>query len=360
MSGHKRTRTRVASGIYRDQYGLAATVKVGRVQREQRFAPDEPLDTIKAWQARTRADLTDDREETRTIDDAVPERGTFAGDLPRRLKQIEGWAQFASDRSHLRAWLSFVGPLRRTAIRPSHVRAAFSAWATAGKSPRTIRHRRRVFRELYQGLDGAHARPPIKGIKIPKPEDPHPTPVPLATIQKVAASLKRGKVGKKRHGPKRTLASVQYAEPAKARARFLVRATTGQRPSQIMRAKPADVDLKRRIWFVRAGKGGHAIPLPMTPDMVRAWKAFAAADAWGTFDSRSFSKTLRRHGWPKGVWPYSLRHTFAIDHLLAGTSIGDLQGLLGHKQIETTRRHYAPVLLSLLRKTVGRRKLKLA
>jgi len=354
------TRTRIATGVYRDRYGVAATVKVGGVQREQRFPADERLDTIKAWQVRTRADLTEDREDTRSIDDPVPERGTFASDLPRRLKQIEGRASYKSDRSHLQAWLPFIGKFPRTAIRPSHVRAAFSAWLTAGRKPRTIRHRRRVLRELYQALDGAHARPPLKGVKVPTPADPHPTPVPLATIRHVAASLKKGKTGTKRHGPKRTLAVVQHAQPEKARARFLVRATTGQRPSQIMRAKPADLDLKRRIWFVRAGKGGHAIPLPLTPDMVRAWKMFAAADAWGFFDSRSFSKTLRRHGWPTGVRPYSLRHTFAIDHLLAGTSLGDLQGLLGHAQIETTRKHYAPVLLALLRKTVGRRKLKLA
>lgn len=360
MKNLKRIRVRIARGVYRDQYGQAATVKVGRIQREQRFPKDEPVDRMQAWQVRTRAELTEDRDETATIDEPIPERGTFASDLPRRLKQIESRASYKSDRSHLSAWLPFVGPMKRTAIRPSHVRAAFSAWITDGKSPRTIRHRRRVFRELYQGLDGAHARPPLKGVKVPKPEDPHPTPVPLATIQRVAASLKKGKTGQKRHGPKRTLARVQYAEPAKARARFLVRATTGQRPSQIMRATMADVDLKRRIWFVRAGKGGHAIPLPLTADMVKAWKAFAAAKAWGPFDSRSFSKTLRRHGWPKGTRPYNLRHTFAIDHLLAGTSIGDLQGLLGHRQIETTRKHYAPVLLALLRKTVGRRKLKLA
>lgn len=357
---NRRKRTRIAEGIYQDQYGRAATVKVGRVQREQRFPRDEPLETMKAWQVRTRADLTEDRDETQSIDEPIPQRGTFADDVPRRLKQIAGRASYKSDRSHLAAWVPFIGKMRRTNIRPSHVRAAFSAWIVEGKSARTIRHRRRVLRELYQGLDGAHAKPPLKGVKVPKPEDPHPTPVPLATIQKVATSLKAGKTGHKRHGPKRTLALVTYAEPAKTRARFLVRATTGQRPSQIMRALPADVDLKRRVWFVRAGKGGRAIPLPLTPDMVHAWKVFAAANAWGAFDARSFSKTIRRHGWPKGTRPNNLRHTFAIDHLLAGTSIGDLQGLLGHKQIETTRRHYAPVLLALLKRTVGRRKLKLA
>jgi integrase len=126
-----------------------------------------------------------------------------------------------------------------------------------------------------------------------------------------------------------------------------------------MRAEPGDVDLKRRIWFVRAAKGGHAIPLPLTQDMIRAWKAFIAADAWGAFDARSFSKTIRRHGWPKGIRPYNLRHTFAIDHLLAGTDIGDLQGLLGHRQIETTRKFYGPILLARLKKATRGRRLRL-
>lgn len=355
-----RKRTRLAEGIYADQYGIAATVKVGRDQREQRFPPDTPIRTMEAWRARTRAELTDDQEDAATIDGPAPERGTYANDLERYLPTIAGRPSFASDRSHLRAWLPVLGSMKRGAIRPSHLRNGFTAWHAAGLSPRTLRHRRRVIRELWQGLDGAHAKPPIKGIKLPTPADPSPMPVPIATIQKVAASLKNGRIGRKRHGPNRTLALVHYHEPEQARARFLVRATTGQRPSQIMRAKPADVDLKRRIWFVRPGKGGRQIPLPLTVDMVKAWKAFAAAKAWGPFDTRSFSKTLRRHGWPKGIRPYNLRHTFAIDHLLAGTSLGELQGLLGHAQIETTRRHYAPVLLALLKKTVGKRRLKLA
>jgi integrase len=354
------TRTRVATGIYRDQCGFLAAVSCRRRRRDQRFPPDTSLEFIENWRIRTRGELADEDADVAALDEPEPERGTFRHDLPRYLKRIVGRASYKADRSHLHAWLPFIGRLKRTAIRPSHVRAAFSTWALEGKSPRTIRHRRRVLRELYQSLDGAHARPPIKGVPVPKPEDPHPTPVPVETIRKVAESLKSGKVGQKRHGPRRTLAVVHYTEPAKARARFLVRATTGQRPSQIMRATPADVDLKRRVWFVRAGKGGRAIPLPLTPEMVKAWQAFAAADAWGTFDARSFAKTLRRHGWPAGVRPYNLRHTFAIDHLLAGTSLDDLQGLLGHAQIETTRRHYAPILLALLRKTVGRRKLRLA
>jgi integrase len=340
-------RTRVASGIYRDRYGLAGTVKVAGIQRERRFPADESYEYIKRWQLQVRAQLDADRPD----DDAdAPPRGTFAGDLPRYLKLIQHRASFKADRSHLRAWLPVLGPLPRRRIRPPQVAAALQQWQLKGLSPRTLRHRRRVLREFYKALDGPHARPPLAGITLPAPARPHPLPVPRATIQQVAKSLKAGKRHARGYG----------SDSDKTYARFLVRAMTGQRPSQIMRAQPGDVDLRRRIWFVRAGKGGHAIPLPLTPDMVRAWRVFVKAKAWGTFDTRSFSKTLRRHGWPADTRPYNLRHTFAIDHLLAGTPLGDLQGLLGHAQIETTRQHYAPVLLARLRKTVGRRKLKLA
>jgi integrase len=360
-----RRRIRVASGIYRDQYGLAAIAAAGtgraKRQREQRFPGDSDLELLKRWQVQARAELQGEQDDAATIDEPVPERGTFAKDLPRYLKLIEGQPRFKSDRSHLRAWLPLIGHLKRTAIRTSHVRAAFATWQTEGKSARTIRHRRRVLRELYQALDGAHARPPIKGVKVPKPDDPHPTPTPVATIQRVAKSLRQGLTIRQACGPTRKVVVVHRAESPQTYARFLVRATTGQRPSQITRATPSDVDERvRRIWFVRPGKGGTPIPLPLNDDMVRAWRIFRWVKAWGPFDTRSFSKTIRRHGWPADTRPNNLRHTFAIDHLLAGTSLGEVQGLLGHKQIETTRRSYAPVQIALLKKAVSARRLKLA
>lgn len=347
-----RRRTRIAEGIYADRYGLAAVVKVGRRQREQRFTADTDLRVIESWRIQTRAELDFERRETQQLeadDRPAPERGTFAHDLPRYLKQITTRVSFKSDRSHLRAWLPYLGPLKRSQIRPSHIRAAIQAWQAEGKSPRTIRHRLRVLRELYRALDGAHAHPPLAGIAVPKIAAPSPTPVSHVMIKAVAKSLKKGKRHAKGYG----------SDSAKTYARFLVRATTGQRPAQIGRAVPGDVDLKRKIWFVRPAKGGLTVPLPLDSAMLQAWRIFSAANAWGTFDARSFASTLRRHGWPKGIRPYVLRHTFAIDHLLAGTSLDDVQGLLGHKQIETTRKHYAPILLARLRKTVGRRKLRL-
>lgn len=337
-------RTRIAEGIYRDAYGLAATVKVAGRQREQRFPSDEDLTHIESWRIQERAKLDGERGTP-----PPKSRGTFADDLQKRLKQIEGRPSYKADRSHLRAWLPFIGKLRRRAITPAHIQTAIAAWLTANKSARTLIHRRRVLRELWQGLDGPRAKPPLDGVKIPRPDDPHPTPVPLKTIQAVAASLKKGARHKRGYGSDSDVAA----------ARFLVRATTGQRPSQIGRAQPEDVDLVRKIWFVHAGKRGRAIPLPLNPDMIHAWKAFIKADAWGPFDTRSFSKTIRRHGWPAEIRPYALRHNFAIDLLIGGADLGDVQGLLGHKQIETTRRYYAPVLLARLAKASKRRRMKL-
>lgn len=280
-----------------------------------------------------------------------PERGTFAHDLPRYLKTIAHRVSYASDRSHLEAWIPLIGKTRRSAVRQAHMKAGVTRWLTAGKSVRTVRHRLRVIREMWKGLDGAHARPPLKGIKLPSPPASHPVHVDHALIRKVAKSLK---VGGKEAG------TGFGSDSRKAYARFLVFATTGQRPAQIMRAKPEDVDLKRKIWWVRAAKGGLTVPLPLDAERIAAWKTFIAAKAWGSYDCRSFSKTLRRHGWPTHIRPYALRSTFAIDHLLAGAEIGDVQGLLGHKQIETTRKHYAPVLIARLKAALGKRHLKLA
>ena len=49
-----RKRVRVSEGIYRDRYGLAATVKVNGIQRERRFPPGTRLRTIKGWRDETR------------------------------------------------------------------------------------------------------------------------------------------------------------------------------------------------------------------------------------------------------------------------------------------------------------------
>jgi integrase len=114
----------------------------------------------------------------------------------------------------------------------------------------------------------------------------------------------------------------------------------------MVRAKPEDVDLERRTWFVRSAKNEPAHVVYLNDEQVEAWKAFIAADCWGTYNVYWFRTRLRTAGWPAHVSTYNYRHEGAIDALAAGADLGDVQGLLGHTEIETTRRNYGPLVMS--------------
>lgn len=334
-------RTRLEEGIYQDAYGLSATVKVAGVQREGRWPLDTDREILRRWRIQKRAELDTDRE-TRP---KLP-RGLLQVDGEQWIQRKAGMACFKSDRCHLRAWYPVLGKRSRTVIDREMVATVIASWRGAGVAPRTIRHRVRLLRECYQGIDGPKAKTPVDDIALGEMPRPEPTAVPVAVIRAVAKRLKT--------------AAASSPSVAKHYARFLVRATTGQRPVQIGRAVPADVNLRQKIWYVRTSKGGHPIPLPLNAGMLAAWRAFAKADAWGPFDTSTAAKVLHDHGWPKGTRPYDLRHTFAIDLLLSGADLGDVQGVLGHSQIQTTRSHYAPILTARLRSVTAKRRLTLA
>jgi Phage integrase family len=71
-----------------------------------------------------------------------------------------------------------------------------------------------------------------------------------------------------------------------------------------------------------------------------------AAGAWGAFDASDYAKALYAAGWPKDVRPYQARHSMALELGERGIDLADVSAVLGHRQITTTRRHYAPVLVS--------------
>lgn len=102
----RRTRTRVAKGIYRDEYGLAGVVKVGIAQREKRYPFETDLDDIRQWQQETKGHLLLEHPtrstHTRTTD-------PFNRSVSRYLALIEGRPGYASDRAHLAAWVDVFG-----------------------------------------------------------------------------------------------------------------------------------------------------------------------------------------------------------------------------------------------------------
>lgn len=325
----KGKRLRVAAGIYRDGRGLAAVVKVGPVQREKRYPLGSDLHDLKQWQETTKATLK--RKQPLT------QRGGFERDAKRYINQVKHLASWKARNIEVNAWIAEFGHRHRSTIKTADVLRTRADWLAQKVAPKTVNNRVQTLRHLYRTLDGKHADTPCDDLS---PLPVHKTPAIVITDAKVCEV-------------EQTLAgfeSVKRLPDQKTRARFRVLASTGKRPSEMMRAQPSDVDLGRRVWVVRDGKGGYSPGLYLNDDMIAAWSLFVAADAWGPYNTNSFARTLRSAGWLKGVRPYNLRHTTWIMAMERGADARDVQAGAGHKRFETTQRHYVGVRNSRMQK----------
>lgn len=310
--------------------GIRATVKVAGFQRECRFSPGTPARVVASWKARERAKLQKRHPQ--------PERGmrhTLARDAETYYSLIRHLSDWTARRAEIRAWLAALGDVYRHTVERGDVLRVRGQWMEAGVAPKTCNNRVSALRHLFHQLDGDDAPTPCDRIR---PLGVHKTPpqmVAASTIIAVVAELERREAaGKLRDG--------------RTRARFMVLASTGKRPSELMRTQPGDVDLRRRVWIARDGKGGFSPGVFLNDDMLAAWRIFIDERAWGDFNTHAFATTLRAAGWPADVRPYQLRHSVGMQLSDGGSDLADIQQHLGHKRIETTRRHYVPVLNSRL------------
>ena len=254
-------------------------------------------------------------------------RGTLLADGAAYLTQVKTLASYKSRVCEVNAWTALYGRLRRSQITSEHVRKARGTWLEEkvheqdGQQPRADLAASVPGARRLQGADAGRRRGAAAGRTLR--EDPRPS----EDVPTVAANL---------------------TDP-KTRARFMVIASTGVRPAELKRAEPADVDLERKAWIVRTAKGGEPRAFWLNADMVGAWKAFIAANAWGHFDGSDYAKALYAAGWPKDVRPYQARHSMALELGERGIDLADVSAVLGHRQIATTRKHYAPVLVSRLK-----------
>lgn len=313
----------VAVGVYADRYGFEVRWRDRGHLRSKRFPADTPLDILKAWRA-TRQRQAIGKQDT---------AGSFVRDATRFLARRKALASFKADRSHLRPWIQRFRKMSRFAVTRDAVRSAISEWTLRGYRPRECRHRWRILSQFFSTVD-PDAPNPCTGITLPKIPKVRPRSVPDSLVRDVALNLRKAEIAGR-------------LRDAKTRARYLVLATTGQRPAQLRRATPDAVDLERRIWFVDPAKGDAGTIVYLNDDMRAAWQLFVEARAWGPYDGRSFVKTLQRNGWPKTIRPYNLRHTVGLALSARGVDLGDIQHALGHTSPATTR-IYVPGILTRL------------
>ena len=323
-------RTRVAEGVYKDRYGLAATVKVHGVQREIRFPPHTSLKTIRARRDELKASL-------RTLPHG--ERHTLAHDAGRYLEQVQSTLVSFKDRQReIGAWLPTFGHLRTLAL-PSQLavlNAQLHAWRRT-QAASTCNHRRHALTHLIRLLYGR--RVAVDCADLVRFVEPPPAPrwLDREHIEEVL---------------------VHVSPRSKTAARLQLLHWTGMRPSQMGRLAREDFRLDDPIPYVAVprGKAGRLAAVPLVEEGVAAAHAFIESDAFGLWSCSTARKAIRvaaQHAGRKPFSVYQIRHSFATWLRRTGADLADIQDLYGHTDAETTR-IYAPPALAKHRAAIER------
>lgn len=297
-----RARKRIAKGVYQDAYGLAATVKVGKFQREKRYPPETALKTIKAWQDETRVAL-------RKIAPTAT-RGTFDQDAQRYLAAVAAMPTFKERAQHIALWRAEFGGRARHSITTAEIDTVLARWLQQGKAPSTVRNRRTALLHLWNRLDGPDAPNPVRRALKPAMPEPEARAIPYGRIETILGAMPD--VGQGRRGEARDDAS-------KTKARLAVIAYTGLPQSLLKRLTADMVDWRAGTVTVprrRKGKGAHGRTLKLTDAGLAALEHFAALDAWGPFSNSSMIKSFHRACDAAGVprcRVYDLRHSYATE-----------------------------------------------
>ena len=144
---------------------------------------------------------------------------------------------------------------------------------------------------------------------------------------------------------------LRAAENLKHRTLLMTAYGCGLRRLEVVNLRVDDIDSSRRVVGVRRGKGGKDRYVPLSPALLKAlrayWRAYRPAgplfpganasapmkpSTLGKVCAQARSKARLR----KGVSMHTLRHSFATDHLEAGTDLRTLQMILGHNSLRTT------------------------
>lgn len=141
----------------------------------------------------------------------------------------------------------------------------------------------------------------------------------------------------------------------------------GLRVSELVRLRVEDLDSRRLVVHVHAGKGRKDRLVPLSPKLLEElrgyWRQHRPA-AWlfpgkksGSHRSvasvqRLVRRVARRAGLTKPLTMYTLRHSYATHQLEAGLDLLTLQRVLGHQSLKTTA-EYVHLTTRQLQRTPG-------
>jgi integrase/recombinase XerD len=140
----------------------------------------------------------------------------------------------------------------------------------------------------------------------------------------------------------------------KQRALLALYYSAGLRCQEALDLKVTDIGSKRMIIHIREGKGKFPRQVMLSPELLeilRVYWRWRKPKEWLFQGKRPgeplkanavrvvCQKPRKQEGIRKPLSPHVLRHSFASHLLDAGTDLGSIQLLLGHRHLETTSRY---------------------
>lgn len=352
MTKAKRGRRKpLARGIYQDKYGIGIPID----GKEHRFPRGTPLEELRRFKRESMQARPPKRVRTHTLDAYFHEYLKTIPDEPRPQRDgtiKEGYRR-RNERALWRHWqLAGFGGRAPGAITSVDVRQQLAAWESVGAkgraiAPATRKHLRRLLGAVYRTANGKAGYNPVREVRTVTLRYEEPRAIPYAIVDLILQQM-----------PDKVAGHVN-----RAKLRLRVQAYTGLPPAQVARLKPRDLDLEDRAVLARPrrkGEGVAAIRLPLIEEGVEALRAFAAADAFGPFNSRNLARTwrlavtkarqqweaaraqgLHTHRWPlpEDVRAYDLRHSFGTELMLTTGNLKVVADMLMHATLTTTARY---------------------
>lgn len=240
----------------------------------------------------------------------------------------------------------------------SALRAAFASWA-ADHAAASTRRAHSAWSSFFDFLvaEGALEGSPMSA--VPKPKAPSALPRAIRARDAAArlfATARQPDPGSRRPWPARDLAlvatfcvtGVREAEAVRLDIGSLV-GEPGARRIEVVgkgnKARPVPIDEPLEAVLAsyleeRSGRFPEEdVPHPRSPLFVDVRGRRMSVDQVRYLVERLYIRAGIRAQVPAGALVHALRHTFATSALEAGADVVELQELLGHASLETTRRY---------------------
>lgn len=263
-------------------------------------------------------------------------------------------------KSHIDCFINALPDQRRalTNIRPSDITNFLASERARGLSPNSVKAKWRTLNVFFGWCSnndelGSPANPmwlsPGKRIKAPKVPKKEPRRANLDHLQQVIDAIPR-----------------ESWVDLRDRALIELMLDTGLRVGEVTNLMVADMDLKKRVLLVRAGKGDKDRRVPFTEqtakDLLAYWMTkpevepklqhvvFVASkngsntSIRGRLTISGIAQLLQRRCQAAGVPcinPHSIRHLFASKAIDDGIRLEVIQRLMGHHDAGFTARTYA-------------------